>query len=351
MKNIGILTFQFANNYGAVLQAYALKKILERYSNEVEVINYCPYNLYKSYSLDIIWFIKKQEFGKIIEIPRRIKQKRLFDSFQKEELGLGTKKNDINNDELEKYDVIIVGSDQVWNDEIVDNIEAYFLKNVSQKIKISYAASFGKKHISAKVKNLAKTCLETFQLVSLRESNTIACMEKVGLIAYHTADPVLLLTKEEWREFYLSKNKKRVLEKYILYIDLMNDKKLKEEAVKLGQKFKLPILAIHPTCWKFKEKIFHQLYDVGPFEYLYLIDNASHVITNSFHGLAFSYIFQKKVTYYLNSELNNRTEDFLKTLQVDSKQKEIDFSNVKIDILKNYGNTEEVWKIIEKLIG
>ena len=143
MKKIGILTFHNVINYGGVLQCMALQDFLKAYNYEVEVINYKSKHISKNNKL-----IKFSSISNLIKsvltLPFNYIRKKRYNNFIKNNLILT---NDVKNyDELkklceEKYDYVIIGSDQVWNSEITENeADVYFLENINVK-KISYAAS------------------------------------------------------------------------------------------------------------------------------------------------------------------------------------------------------------------
>lgn len=350
MKKVGVLTFQFAHNYGALLQAYALKTAIEKMGAEVRIINYYPKDLADTYSLNPLVFMRRAEFGNIKSIPWRINQALLFRNFQKEVLEIGKKIKNIKNSQFNKFDVIVVGSDQVWNQDIVPDLEKYLLKDVSVGIKVAYAASIGKKRINKSVEPVFKQLLSDFSLISVRERNTVDLFKALGIKTYHALDPVFLISRNEWKEFYSKKSNINIYGAYILYIDLMNDFNLKKLLKNVMKDKKMQAYAIHPTAWKFHLQGVKQLYNVGPYEYLYLIDHASYIVTNSFHGVAFSYIFKKKLFYYLNNKLSNRIEDFFTLMELNPKDVFFDFEKAPDIQLNEIGDMRIVLSCLQNLL-
>ena len=163
---IGILTFQFAHNYGALLQAYALKCYLNQLGYDVSIINYTPEKLRKEYSMNPFAYSKNLKVLLSLSLRnyRRRKQNRLFTQFQNNELGL--RQRILTSEELitamNTYDVVSVGSDQVWNTNITGDIKSYFLEKEVQAHKISYAASFGTDSICTYQKNAVNECLPLY---------------------------------------------------------------------------------------------------------------------------------------------------------------------------------------------
>lgn len=346
---IGILTFQFAHNYGAVLQAYALKKTIESMGTEVNIINYLPDGLYQTYSNNLLYYLRNRQLKSILKIHRKKYQVKKFKDFQNEFLELKYPIFNISDLTLEKYDTIIVGSDQVWNEKIVPDLSAYLLLDVEKVRKYSYAASFGSNTISENILPMVKNALSRFEMISIREQSGFNMVSNsCGLKAFCSVDPVLLLSAAEWRGFYKRKFSVESKEKYILYIDLYKDKKLMDRAEMLKQRTSLPILAIHPTCWDINQGKSHQLYDVGPLEYLKLIDEAEYIVSNSFHGIVFSYIFKKKLLYFFEGSTSSRITDFFNDIGIVDIENIIDFSN------KEYSNSESILdskKYIESILN
>lgn len=326
MYRVGILTFQFAHNYGALLQAYALKRILTNDNTIVEIINYLPKGLWENYSLNPIYPIKKRQLKKLLTIPKRIKQANRFYEFQKKILQLGKPIVCFDSETAKGYDILITGSDQVWNDSILPDVSPYFFEEINDVVKLAYAASFGTNELTDTIKAKIKTCLPAFDAVTVRERSSIdliKCVEK-SCAAEHVCDPVFLLAADKWREFYGMCRYSLPNMKYILYVDLRNDAKLINEAKKIREKTGYEVLYIHPTCWKTTEKSFTQLYDVGPLQYLALIDHAEYIVTNSFHAVAFSMIFRKKIIHAADNNLGSRVTDLFETFSVKDKDGIVD---------------------------
>lgn len=328
MKRVGILTFQFAHNYGAQLQAYALKSTLENSDVEAEVINYLPSGLWENYSLNPKYALKNHQIKKVLMIPIRLRQALKFKSFQKNYLQLNRAINILDSESVSDKNAVIVGSDQVWSTSIIPDVSPYFFENIHGIKKLAYAASFGTSQLSEEICQILKRNIKEFSFVSVREESSVKLINDIvpEKKVYHVLDPVFLLDAGQWRNLYGVKRNSKVVDKYILYIDLRNDHGLTEIAKQLSQETGLNVYYVHPTCWKTEEKSFKQLYDVGPLEYLSLIDHAEYVVTNSFHAVAFSCIFSKKVLHYADKKLAHRVDDLFASLYVDKSEQIVDFS-------------------------
>lgn len=290
---IGILTFHFAYNYGAMLQAYALSEYLSKCGHDVKIINYYPDELRHLYTLNPFVASRKREvIEKFKKFPSCARQFRRFEKFKNEELPCT---EEISRDHLSqcnnRYDAFIVGSDQVWNNRILENVTPYFLDFVDdKKKKISYAASFGSVDISERYKRSLPVYLEKFDKISVREKEAVRLLDGVGISSISVVDPVFLLNRKEWLSLISSISVSK--ERYLFYYALEADAKLDEYVKCRAKREDKKMVVVHPTCEKvsnIKEAVY--LNDVGPKEFLSLLVNADTVITNSFHATAFAAMF------------------------------------------------------------
>lgn len=293
MKNmkIGILTFQTTNNYGAILQSYALQKVLKDYGQSPEIINYqCEY-ISKPYRL--INFKEKglagylfSLIGYICYLPRTKacndfrKQMRYSSVVDSENI----KKIDDN------YDFYIVGSDQVWNYRLTNGDTRYLLDFVANDSKkYSFAASLGVSEIDMKYRDIYTQLLNKFSRISVREKQGAEVIE--GLIKKPVSvvlDPTLLLSAKEWLQV---SQLPQIKQEYILVYQLGISKNLIKFVKDISRQTGFRVLYIpfplggYVGCsckWR-----------IGPAEWLGLFANASYIVTDSFHGTAFSILFNK----------------------------------------------------------
>lgn len=353
MDRIGILTFQFAHNYGALLQAYALKRSLTDESTSVEIINYMPNGLWENYSINPIYAFKKRQLKKLLSTPRRIKQVRLFSQFQKSVLQIGTPMYQLSKENVKTYNGLIVGSDQVWSDSILPDTSPYFFEGVESAVKMSYAASFGTDELSETVAEKIKRNLVEFGMVTVREKVSIAMIKAIApeCQVNHVCDPVFLLNAETWRSVYQQHGTNKLAsEDYILYVDLRNDPDLIQEAKKLRDTTGMKVVCIHPTCWRVSEDSFIQLYNAGPLEYLRLVDQAQYVVTNSFHAVAFSMIFKKKIVHSADRKLGARVEDLLHTFSIEGRNGCIDCGSIDVSNSEFVEHSRKILKQMREII-
>lgn len=304
MKKVGLLTYHGAINYGSVLQAYALQQTILKIGNECEIIDYRPKkqsdiyaifrkpNSIKNIMIDI-WALADYRFLK--------KRNDSFESFLKNKLKL-TEHNFLTSNrvgEIEgKFDVFCTGSDQVWNISAPDYDEVYFM-NFTQKRKISYAASMGGVSNIEYWKSCAKEYIKDLELVDSLDSVSVREKSAVPLLKEYTEkdikvvlDPTLLMNKEQW-ENVTSDNK--IKGKYIFLYSIGYSEEVYQLGKKLSELYNIPMVTVYAlrTNYKYFSKGVKRAKNESPEDFLSLIHNAEYVVTNSFHGTAFSINFQK----------------------------------------------------------
>ena len=319
--NIGIMTFHRAVNYGAVLQAYALQKKLETYGNKVEIIDYrcskieeeiSPFDGFRK-NIGTVNSIKKMIF-------RTIKNMKFAD-FYRHYLSLSSpcyneldlKKN------TSKYNVLITGSDQVWNFGCSGSDKAYFLDFANNAKKYSYAASFGYDKLPEADPFDYKNLLEDFSGISVRENTAVSIVnEKSGKDAMVTLDPTLLLDLDDWKS--LVSKERPIKEKYLFIYYIREPKDLLKYAEKVAKEKGLKIINAK------KSKEF--LMKCSPSDFLSWIYYSECFVTNSFHGTVFSILFHKKFAIELDNgkSINNRSKELMALLDVNGR--ELDINNI-----------------------
>ena len=317
--NLEIVTFHFANNYGAVLQAYALQAHLSQYGN-VEFLSYEPEHLRKLYSLNPFscGIHPREIVRRARAIPYKRKQFKLFSNFRKNDLRCAnsdTSDIDLAKNIINKAEAVIYGSDQIWNLGITNSDSIYFGDYVDKTVrKIAYAASFGADNDPNSISQFVKKYLNTFDALSVREQSGVKLLSDNGVSnADVVCDPVFLLDEDCWINI-ARKPVENIPENYILYYALRKDEKLIRAAKKVGKDYGIPVFSIHPNGGR-SFMIENQLHKIGPKEFVWLIKNAAYICTNSFHAVAFSSIFKKKVVFHGYENGKGRVESLLSILK------------------------------------
>lgn len=308
---IGILTFWWAqDNYGQLLQCYALQKYLKDMGHEAFLIRYRhsfdkkptpflfravnalnPYIVYRHYNY------KKKNAQTLKE---RKEFDRGFDDFRKTYI-VQSEKEYTKYEELKKNppvaDAYIVGSDQVWNYRFLDTprslpYHAYFLDFGSEETKrMSYAASWGVTSLPDKVKKVISPLIQKFDYVSVREEGGTELCKQCGVpSAEWVCDPTLLLSADSYRQLYSDKIRK-LSAKYVFLYMLGNECDFDIQNVyDWAGKNSLEVVYVTGNAIVDNNKKFFATIP----EWIYLIDNAEYVITNSYHCGVFSTIFGKR---------------------------------------------------------
>lgn len=308
---IRLMTFHTPKNYGAVLQAYSLFSYLKTKSEDVKVIDYNTEHLRSIYP--VVPMVKSaRSFASVVVSSYTFLPKwrkfRKFEDFVENNLCL-TKRYNSTKELYEappEADIIFTGSDQVFGpNRIEDERKAFYLDFVDESVKTaSYAASFGVKHIPEEKKEEITGYLKKFDYLSVREKSGVDIIKQcICCEPCEVLDPVFLNSAKFWRKN--AKVYKRGFDNYIFYYRLMNNKKsdraAKDIAAKLGKK------VVVMTDGRLSFKADKVLRDVGPQEFLYLMGNAEYIITDSFHGVAFSLIFEKQFAFVdFNESLQQR---------------------------------------------
>ncbi len=309
---IGILTYHRSHNYGALLQAMALRHVLAGMGHDVHFVDYWPRYHKRIYSLfslrkllsDIYhgsfrYTIHALKFHDLLK--KRIEN---FKSFINANIvpycvKYGTKYY---------YDVLIYGSDQIWRKQPVRPPSfnpVYFGDNpVPAERHVAYAPSMGEIKLSGKDKEFLKRHLCKFQKLSVREDVLKKTLQELGFNPKITLDPTLLLDRDDWERILPTE---RIIKgKYILYYRLLtesfDEKAIERIAEKLGYEF----IILDSTPRERGDNIFSIS---SPYDFLSLIKYSECVYTSSYHGTVFSLIFNKP--FYSSFKVNARRAEFL----------------------------------------
>ncbi len=336
MKKIGILTFHYADNYGAVLQAWALREILNRLPDcDAQFINYVP----KGYC---IYPYEATEDG----IQKMTEKRKKYERFLRDNCDI--KSPIIQNAAQGKYEFYCVGSDQVWNLELRENQDLeYFLPNLGEdSICFSYAASVGKNSLYEQ-KDIFQKYLPKFKAISLREK---WCLDSIQEIyqkkIVQVLDPTLLLEEKDYEPLVCPEE--IIKDDYIFFfVYPMGDEVRKYVAFvnTLARKYHLKV--VH-TCTNAPQYMFDNnagcvMYD-GIEEFLWYVKYSKIVVTNSYHGLIFSILFQKPFYLIVREKGKERIMELVELLKL---QDRVVRDYIPVERLSNSINYEYTNKILE----
>ncbi len=321
---IALITIHWANSYGGMLQALASHKVLSKYG-EVSIIDYKTPHLDKTMRV-IRYGLKPRDFlrmGK--DFFRLLPRYRLLKKFKKfiiNSFNLTQPCNSIQDlKELESiYDVFVCGSDQIWNPKIIDGFDsAYFLDFVAEKKKVSFASSAGGYRFSKHEKELLKKYFDSFSCLSVREKNTGKFISSLleNREIFTVLDPTLMLNKSDWLGL-LNINQTNKTPPYVFVYTLKKDEFVRTVVNKVSKMLGLKTVVIDQDPFLGYPSDKH-IQDAGPKEYIELLSQASFIITNSFHGTAFSVNFEIPFIAIKPESGLNRMQNFLANVGLDDR--------------------------------
>ena len=301
---IGILTYYGVHNHGALLQANALKTVLENMGHKVSFLSfersyeYISEEQTKKYKIGLssipFYFNYAKEKG-LGNITYNLKKRNTLNTFRKNSFNIGPRYNEFSGD------LVLIGSDEVFSLEIGYNEMMYGHQLNSKRI-ASYAGSFGPttiEDIENKGKaSLISTGLEKFSAIGVRDKNSQTIVEQLShKKAELVCDPVILYGYPEEQFLYKPNDKDYIL--VYAYDNRMNDPKevsaIKAYAEKSGCKL-YSVGFYHKWCDK--------NINASPIELLGWIRNAKFVLTDTFHGSVYSIICNTPMVVKLRGNAN-----------------------------------------------
>ncbi|MDE7251835.1 MAG: polysaccharide pyruvyl transferase family protein [Acetatifactor sp.] len=320
---IGIVTFHFVNNFGGALQAYALKTYLEDELHvDVSVINY--ENAFIRFTDAVRVFPITKNAGAfwagIKTFSQRINRNKRFKIFREKHLNLtqrfftnfGLKRSRLG---IDKY---ICGSDQIWNPIITGGVDpVYYLDFVKDpQNTCAYAPSFGTKQISKLFSGKMAKRIGKIGRLSVRERRSCAQIaDWTGRTPKDLIDPTFLISPEKWGK--IAEYQGELPERYILVYIMQANYSVYEFVSQLKEKYQLKVVDISRYGYK-PGYVDKTVIGIGPAEFVALFKNAEMVCTNSYHGLAFSLIFGKKMFLVPSKNFALRMMNLLEILDIDA---------------------------------
>lgn len=324
---VGILTFPNSVSYGACLQMIALQNTVRRLGHQVEVINYHnPYMKAEKHT-------RKGRNPLKCALQRRVRlllHRRLYAGFRRFERGqvayyparpftdkhrlvaLGR-----------RYDAVICGSDQVWSPYITDSDRSYFLDFCGAETKrVAYAPSFGVVTFPEGFEEAIAPELNKFHALSAREEPGKELVERLtGRETPLVTDPTWLVDASEWEA--MAQPHPAADGAYVLYFVVNQSRELLEQSKAFAKQkgIRLVVIGGNPlTARRNKDPMVTYATDVGPQQWLYLMRHARYVFTNSFHGTAFSVLFQRDVYLQVPGHNGSRLRQVMECLGMEERE-------------------------------
>lgn len=319
---IGIYTIHNAYNYGAMLQAFATQKALEKLGFKSEFVNVYTKEEEKINEVKIISF-KLKPFLTYCYARIHPKVHKKFKLFRDFHYLMNLSKRYYTRAELYSsppiYDIHLVGSDQVWNLENGFQKHPYFFLDFlsSKDVKMSYASSFGTGTIPANCRERLRDLLVGFNHLSTREKDGVQIIETTtGMEATQVLDPTFLLNAKEWD---VIAKEPSIKGSYVLCYGFDGSQKSAEMLRVIKKRFGLPIVVVTVSLF-FPFKVDMLIHEVGPAEFLGLIKKATFVCSGSFHGLALAIIYRKSFFGIKHATRNARMHSMLSLFGLENRQ-------------------------------
>lgn len=344
---ISIITFQAVSNHGSVLQTFATQKIFENFGLKVEIINFKKEECRGIFPLIKFWTKDNSFLFSIIKgillYPSFFRWERLFKRFLYKYINVNLDGPVYSYDEdffkmKIDSDIYCSGSDQVWNSTWNGGIiKPLFLNFVPDNIKkIAFSSSFGKdKLLFSEIKE-TKKLLSRYDFISVRERSGLSILNNLGIEnCIQLLDPTLLCDSSFWDQYT---PKRIVKEKYLLIYQLYSDRQFDHYAKKLAKRNNLKLIRF---CTRYDQLFKSGKGILAPkiLDFLSLIKYSSCVLTDSFHGTAFSVNFSVNFISFI-PKFGGRIYSLLKEIQLENRIitnfDDLSVADEKIDF--NYAN-------------
>lgn len=320
VRKIGILTRHCYPNYGSLLQAYALTCAFREAGADASVINYIPNDdtpvglpaaslresrMRNSRARRLAFFA--------VQGPNFYMMAKRFASYQRDLLALTERVNSHDGiaNVVQGFDDLVVGSDQVWN-RIHGKLDpAYFFETIALGVRFhSYAASFGTAGPKSIDRSYVKDRLAEFDNVSVREDSAQVVLGELAVDSRVDVDPVLLHSRDFWEE-YASGSRRRG--GYILVYQLHNTPDFDKVLRAVAARHSMPVVRVSVDA---KQLLFRgrARYLTTPKSFVASFRDAAYVVTDSFHGTAFSLLFGIPIYPVLPERNSERMIDLLRSV-------------------------------------
>lgn len=339
---VGILTFHGSHNHGSVLQAYATQKTVEKLGYDTEIINFRMESQKMYYSLYPRGYGMRLLGQDLLMLPFHIKRRNRADKFESFIKRMNLSGPEMKNREelqsiVDRYDIYIAGSDQIWSNRIPELIRSnedytgvyFFDFATNDKPRIAYASSVGE--ITYNELLGKQIWLEKFCSISTREQYGVELLKRiVNKDIELVLDPTFLLNKNQWSS--ISGKKRLIEEPYIFLYSLHGLKhgiKWGKTLAEFGKRTGFRIVAVSPF-FPITVPGIRNIIDAGPLDFLNLVKNAELVFTDSFHGTAFSINMNKPFYSYIGKNTGD---------------------NRKLGIMKCFGLEGRALESLEDIVG
>lgn len=346
MNNILNVTIHVGSNSGSVLQTYATCYIFKKFGCIVKTLNYIPPRVtWRRYFRGIHSF--KSLLSRLFLFPLKfIERYFIFGRFLKKYCNLTNAYYSLDEvvRNIPEVDIYMAGSDQLWNSSHNEGIdEVYYYNYLPHSAKrISFASSIGKESLSDEEIKIIAPYLKKFSCISVREKSAKLLFRKMGINnVTQILDPTLLMNKSDWSKLV---DKRIIKEKYLLvYIpyNACSKKIIMETAKVISSKYNVKIVSFAKHYWgdSWADK---NIKLASPTDFLSLFMYADFVLTNSFHGTAFSINLNKQFWVYNPSQFSTRISSLLELTGLENRLLSDKISDINLKMVIDYACVNNV---------
>ncbi len=326
MRKIGIISIHYGVNFGSALQAMAMYKYLSGIDSElsIEVINYIPSRFTIKSRLERVFTGGiSATIHKLVRFMRFESNNNKYKRYLRKNIVISPPLYSMEDlkTRYENYNLLVAGSDQIWNSDYNQGVDpVYFLQFASIGTqKIAYAASSGKDDYNEDEWKSITAYLSDFRAISLREKSLVSLFSNRGITdCSFVLDPTFLLSKDEWRKY--EKEVKKCPQDYLLiyYLDV-EGKDIIRLANRIAKERGLKtVLIMNGQSGKTLKSydVDYIAHNITPDSYIWLFRHASFVVTNSFHGVAFSINMERQFVALRREKYNSRLDSILSTMDL-----------------------------------
>lgn len=334
---IGLVTIAHGQNYGNRLQNYAIQQIFEDMGHEIETIRHPYFGFSKKVLAGIV--VKKTLNYKYTKEARRIWKFTQFNHKYIKFSKLYIKSGNVDKNLSDSYDLFLCGSDQVWNPNYFIEKDSYFLSFVEGKKKIALSASFGIEKIeSEKEKNRISKRLKELTAISVRERSGQDLVKYLsGRSSELIIDPTLYLTPKQWMKIEKKPKNIKPGEYVLMYLLGRYTKerieKIKKQFINQGKE-----VILLENEYSNLRMCSEEEFSMNPSEFIWLIRNSHMVITDSFHAIIFSLLFQKEFTIVkrdtIEEDISTRIKHLIEMFDIENPYNE-EYKDIKAAIVNN----------------
>lgn len=333
---VGIVTFTDGTNYGQRLQNLAVQEILKSHGYDV-----CTFKIRRP-DYGLFSFLKRniKSMAQFSEFIAERKRKKSFERFNREYIRFYEHEifSGMNSEKIQKkFDLVVAGSDQVWNPYSAWVTDVNFLQFIEPDKRMAFAASFSVDEIPDDRKHEYRRYLCGISRIAVREFQgaeiiRYLCDREVPVVL----DPTLLLPKLFWQSI-ARKPRKELPTKYVVSY-FLGETVYRQEIEKWAKVNKREIINFDVnSAW----------HNLAPDEFIYVIQHAELVLTDSYHGTIFSILFHVEFRNFPRKgqefSMSSRFETLYKLLGIKSKevvsmdfnQKKFDFKEIDLKIMES----------------